>query len=307
MKYESVDIIKNAIKNNKLSHAYLFYGDKGVNLENQVFDSIKFIFSSLGKKIEAKNMNEINYFDLKIIEPDLEKKIITKDSVNLAIEKLLETSLEEKTPKILYIKNIEFGNKSSLNRLLKFIEEPTENLIIFITSNNFENVISTIKSRTQNIFVKRSNLSQKINQLSKIKSKYISLLANIYSEHKINEMNTSLFDETVNKIFDSFQKAAENKFFLKEELYKCWTKENNLFFLNILEFFFYQLMVDIDEKNPLFPNKDKIINEYKTKNINSFLIILKISKTKHCLEKYGNFNIQKINLLNEIEKGIIQK
>ena len=61
MKHKSLNVIKNALENNKLSHAYLYYGDNGVDVETLVFNSIKIILEYFGKKINANNFSELNY------------------------------------------------------------------------------------------------------------------------------------------------------------------------------------------------------------------------------------------------------
>ena len=47
------------------------------------------------------------------------------------------------------VKNAERFNGSSANTLLKFLEEPEDNIIGIFITNNKENVISTIRSRCQ--------------------------------------------------------------------------------------------------------------------------------------------------------------
>ena len=46
MKNYSINIIENAIKTNKLSHAYLFYGSVGTNVEKPVLNAIELILKN---------------------------------------------------------------------------------------------------------------------------------------------------------------------------------------------------------------------------------------------------------------------
>lgn len=305
MIYSSTKIIKNAIQNNCLSHAYLFYGDNGVDIEQDIFQSIKLIIESTGKKINAKNINEIKYFDFKIIEPNKEQKIITKESVDSIIDNLYETSLEKSKIKILYIKDIDQGNKFSLNRLLKFIEEPVENLIILISTNHLDKVIPTIKSRAQNVFIKRQNLDEKISLFKKNIDRNFALIANIIpNTETLKKMDVNLFNQTYDELIDILENAYKTPFLFKDKMFKLWTKNNNYYLISILQFFFYQLMIEIDLKNPLFEKKENLIFEYKKKNINSFKIQFMIDELKKTLNSHGNFNLQKINFLNKLEEEI---
>lgn len=302
MNYKVNKIIENSMKNNKLSHAYLFYGDKGVDVITPAFESIKFIIESTGKKVQGNKIQEINYYDLKIVEPN-EFGTITKESIDFAINQLFESSLEKNAIKILYIKDIDLGNKSSLNRMLKFVEEPVDNLVVFMNTNYFDNVISTIKSRSQNIYIKRENKEEKIKSLSIQVNKNVALLANIYSNvEQIKEINLDSFYKTYDEIIKVLEKGLNNKYILKEELSNIWTKQNSDFFLNIFQFFFYQTMTQISNEYPLFPNCDDLINKYKSKNINCFKIIKEIDKLKKNLRYHANFSLQKINFLNNLEE-----
>ncbi len=304
MNYQPLDIIKNAIKNNKLSHAYLFYGDNGVDIENTSQEAIKMIIESNGIKLNSSDLKQINYFDLQIVEPNNEN-LITKELVDSAINKLFESSLSPNAIKVLYIKNIDLGNKHSLNRLLKFIEEPTNNLVIVMNTNHFNNVISTIKSRSQNIYIRRESIKRKIDLMKDINKEHASIFANIYANvNQLKNIDTSDFDKTYNKIIDAFQNGLKNKFSFKEDINNIWNKNNSDFVLNIFQFFFYQLMTEIDSENPLFPNQDELIIEYKKKNIDCYKIQLIIEKTKQDLKRYANFNLQKSNFLIKIEQEL---
>lgn len=303
--YSPCNVIKNAINNNKLSHAYLFYGDNGVDVEKPTLESIKMIINSMGRKIENIDLENSNYFDLKFVKPNKENLII-KDEVDQAIQSLYESSLEQNAIKILYIKNIECGNKHSLNRLLKFIEEPTNNLVIFMNSNHFDEILPTIKSRSQNIYVRRENHEKKINEMKSVEPNLTSLVASIYANiDQLKNINLNLFRQTYSLVINAFEESIKNKFVFKEKIYSIWTKDNNDFILNILQFFFYQLMTKINDKHPLFPNKENLISKYKIKNINCFTIQILIEKTKRDINNYANFNLQKINFLNNLEKELI--
>lgn len=299
------NIIQNAIDHNKLSHAYLFYGDKGADIEKHILIAIKTIMKNYGFDTNFNNLKEANYIDLKIIEPtksDVDKQPqIKKEDVDQAIVSLLETSLVKNAKKILYIKDVNLGNKYSLNRLLKFVEEPTDNLIIFMSTNNFDNVISTIKSRTQNIFIKHESLKEKMESFKNVNPQHYAILANLFANiDQVKELNLKEFNNIYENIITTFKDGSKNKYLIKNRLNKIWTKQNSDLFLDIIQLFFYQVM--IDNNNLIFANEKELINFYKNKKINAFDLLILIDQAKKNIARYTIFNLQKINLLNYLEE-----
>lgn len=299
----SINIIKNAIKTNKLSHAYLFYGSVGTNVEKPILNAIELILKNKNKEIKISKIEDLNNcYDIQVINTN--NKEILKEQFDQKITKLFETSLEKDSIKILYIKNIDLGNKIFLNKLLKFIEEPVENLIILMNTNYLDKVLPTIKSRTQNIFIKK-NIKSKIDLVKNIENKNASLIANIFvDDQQINKDNLEIVNDLIEKVVLILEKSLKNIFVIKEELFQLWNKNNNDYILKIIQLFFYQINIKIDDENPLFTNKDKLIVEFKKKNIEFIKIQKLIEKTRNNIKNYANFNLQKINFLNELENEI---
>lgn len=299
----SINIIKNAIKTNKLSHAYLFYGSVGTNVEKPILNAIELILKNKNKEIKISKIEDLNNcYDIQVINTN--NKEILKEQFDQKITKLFETSLEKDSIKILYIKNIDLGNKIFLNKLLKFIEEPVENLIILMNTNYLDKVLPTIKSRTQNIFIKK-NIKSKIDLVKNIENKNASLIANIFvDDQQINKDNLEIVNDLIEKVVLILEKSLKNIFVIKEELFQLWNKNNNDYILKIIQLFFYQINIKIDDENPLFTNKDKLIIEFKKKNIEFIKIQKLIEKTRNNIKNYANFNLQKINFLNELENEI---
>lgn len=83
---------------------------------------------------------------LKIIEPD--GNFIKKEQI-MELKRSFSTYSQITDKKIYIIKNCEKMNKESANTMLKFIEEPTSDIIGFFITNSANNVIETIRSRCQ--------------------------------------------------------------------------------------------------------------------------------------------------------------
>ena len=133
---------------NSIRHAYL--------LETKNFQKILDIIYKilLSSNTEVDNLKEIigagNYPDLKIIEPD-GQWIKKEQIINLKDEFKSKSSFNNK--RIYVIKNAEHLNKSSANTILKFLEEPEENIIAIMVTENKSKVLETIVSRCQYIML----------------------------------------------------------------------------------------------------------------------------------------------------------
>ncbi len=137
---------------NKISHAYLLETN---NLEKCFDDLLKVIkqifcendYQENCQKCNICNLIEQNYLpSLKIIETD--SSSLKKEQI-LELKKAFSTKPVYTKENIYVIKEAEKLTDASANTMLKFLEEPEENIIGFFVTNNINNVISTIRSRCE--------------------------------------------------------------------------------------------------------------------------------------------------------------
>ncbi len=137
----------------KLAHAFLLETNDSDTCYHDVLEFIKKINCPLDYQQKCnEDCNICNLIDnnnlpsLITIEP--EGQFIKKDQILEMMDKFSTMPIFTKY-NIYIIKEAHRFNSSSANTLLKFLEEPEDNIIgIFITGNK-ENVISTIRSRCQ--------------------------------------------------------------------------------------------------------------------------------------------------------------
>ncbi|MGL5204771.1 MAG: AAA family ATPase [Metamycoplasmataceae bacterium] len=302
-KNTSLKVIENAKINNSFSHAYLFFGDLGVDVFNSAFEAIKIIICENDKCMKAETLSELNYPDLLFINS--ENNLITKESIISTIKEMSNSSLVMNKKKILLIKDIDLGNKYSLNSLLKYMEEPSENTHIIMTTNRIDFLLPTIKSRAQNIMVRRETIHEIMDELVKnnIEDKYIRLFANIFPNAKrAKEIDIKKFNNTYSEIMKSLELGIKNPEKMKINLYKLITKENILYAISILEYFYFQVLTVIEDKYPLFPNHNKLINDYKRNELDYSEIQVELNQLKKTFMNKGNFNLQKENFLIRLVK-----
>ncbi len=94
------------------------------------------------------------------------KAVISKKQLDQAIGKIYLKNFQFKK-KVLIIRDADKLTNTATNSLLKLIEEPSSNLIIFLLVNNEEDVLATIKSRCQKIvftFLSDEEISKRLDE-----------------------------------------------------------------------------------------------------------------------------------------------
>ena len=183
------DIIKNIIDQNKLSQVYLLSSSPNLDLNKYI---VYFI-----NKINNENfdsLKSIKFGELYFLVEGNKKNSIKKDELAEACKDVIESSLtSNKKYKILILKNIENSSISSLNAMLKFLEEPPKNTIILMTTNNKNKVLKTIKSRAFEIKITNKSIT-------KIDNKYLEFFCQISDNEEFlkqinQDENVKLFKE----------------------------------------------------------------------------------------------------------------
>ena len=143
----------NALKTNKLSHAYLLSGSVGMPLKE--------VALYLGKSLLCDNPNPLacneciicmrvdegNYADVMVFGDGNTK--IKKGDIEKITTNFDKTALEEKGIMIYVLHLVETMTAVAVNSLLKFLEEPGKNIYAFLTTENESKLLPTIISRTQ--------------------------------------------------------------------------------------------------------------------------------------------------------------
>lgn len=154
--------VDTIIKNHKLSHSYI------IELSNYdedlkcVFDFIKMILLDCSYEEMCQSSDNIVhlvdsgfYPDLFIIESD--GNYIKKNQLlNLQKDFSNKSLLDGK--RIYLIKNAEKLNPASANTILKFLEEPEDNIVAILLTDNRYHILDTILSRCQILSLNRKDV-----------------------------------------------------------------------------------------------------------------------------------------------------
>lgn len=125
------------INENKLSHAFLVETNNCDELVNDIYVLL------VNNRI-VLDTNIDNNLTVMVIRPD--NNLIEKDKI-LDLQKFIMTKSVINKYKVYFIINAEMMNTSSFNKLLKVLEEPSENTIAFLLTSNESAILETIKSR----------------------------------------------------------------------------------------------------------------------------------------------------------------
>ena len=149
------DMINNLVKLNKISHAYMIEIDDYENDFTYILDFVKLILALNDDSDIINLIDNGNYPDLKIIEPD--GNVIKKQQVIKLQEDFRNKSFLNN--KMIYIiKEAEKLNDSSANTILKFLEEPEDDIVAILVTSNRYKVIETILSRCQVLSLQDNSL-----------------------------------------------------------------------------------------------------------------------------------------------------
>lgn len=286
------NVLMNAILNNKLSHAYLFDSNGNPETMDIILSFVKMIVC-LNKSDEdtiniCKRVDNGNYLDIKIIESN---GIWIKKEQLLSLQEEFSKKAIEGEKKVYIIKSADKMNIQTANSLLKFLEEPVDDIIAILVVDNINLMLPTIISRCQVVKVNKNkynaNTLLNFNDLlvgigySKIviddKEEFILNVINFIVSLESCGIDTLIYTKKMwHNIFkdrDLSIIALELMINFYNDLIKYMSSIDNLFFKDYVEY-----IVDIVKNNDYVSVSDKIeildnaINSMK-KNLNINLII----------------------------------
>lgn len=180
----------------------MIYTNDFFSCKKDVNELIKSIF-----KVDNLNFVTSDYF---VIEISDKKNILKEDVDNL--KNFFQNTSYLNNYRIYLIEEAHKLNSTSANMILKFLEEPSDNIIAFFITNNLDAVISTIKSRCQiiNIFYENKDIIKKDNLLKKFlydNDKYFSIIKakKMFEKYDRGEL-ISIFNEYLNDCYKEIEK-----------------------------------------------------------------------------------------------------
>jgi DNA polymerase III subunit delta' len=145
-------ILQGSLKHDKLSHAYIFSGPVGTGRMQTAFTLAAAIYcqalqdDACGECLECRKVEHRNHPDLHLIEPE---------GSSIKIEQIRELQKEfayrakASGTKIYIINHADKMTVQAANSLLKFLEEPSSQVMAILVTENGHALLPTIQSRAQ--------------------------------------------------------------------------------------------------------------------------------------------------------------
>lgn len=156
--------LKNAIKNNRLSHAYMFCGPRGVGKTTMARVLARAV-NEVDTEVDGESLGRT----LNIVEMDAASNRKIEDVRSL--KEVIRVPPQNGKYKIFIIDEVHMLTKEAFNALLKTLEEPPPHAIFIFATTEPHKVLPTILSRVQRFDFKRIAVSEIVTRLSDIAAK----------------------------------------------------------------------------------------------------------------------------------------
>ncbi len=300
-------ILKNAVSQDKYSHAYLFE-------TNGFYDSFNFIFAFVKSAMCPKHYTHqaecASCDQCQVIDsgnfPEI--KIITPDGLWIKKEQLqeLQSEFTKKaligTKKIYIINGAEKLNKQAANSILKFLEEPEEGIMAILITDNIYQVLETIRSRCQIIKLKE------VHQTFSVENTLNKLNLLLFEENRESNDNLEKIEKAINLV-NYYEKNHLDTIIYMNKLWHDYIKNKD----DIIRAFDVMIMYYREILNSFLHRKIELFHDYQTdiafiksKNtLNSLCTKLNIlTEFKEKVKYNANVNLLMDKLIIELEGGI---
>ncbi len=184
-------MLTNSLAKQRVSHAYLFQGNRGTGkkaismvLAKSIFCRHKYGQEPCQQCKDCQRIESGNHPDVHWIIPDGQS--IKKEQILHLQKEFTYTGLES-NQKVYIIEDAEKMTANASNRLLKFLEEPSKQTTAMLLTSNSQAILQTIRSRCQIMALKPlnpANLQKQLQEegLSSSNARLISALTNNVTE-----------------------------------------------------------------------------------------------------------------------------
>lgn len=156
-----VSTLKNAIKQGRISHAYMFSGPRGVG-KTTVARVLARTINNIDETVDGESLSQT----LNVVEIDAASNNKVEDVHHL--REIVRVPPQSGKYKIFIVDEVHMLTKQAFNALLKTLEEPPPHAIFIFATTEPHKVLPTILSRVQRFDFKRISVDEIVVRLKKI-------------------------------------------------------------------------------------------------------------------------------------------
>ncbi len=156
------NILRNALLNNKMAHAYLFFGESSVGRKPMALELAKTLNckasipgDNCGQCLSCKKIDSGTHPDIYTVEPEKSSSSVRLGAIKIEALRELQKKLSylpyEGNCKVAIIDSAELMNPQAANSFLKILEEPPPNTLFVLIASNPHQLLPTLVSRCQAI------------------------------------------------------------------------------------------------------------------------------------------------------------
>lgn len=299
--------LKNEILNNKLAHAYIFAGSRGIGKTTTA--------RLFAKTLNCKNRkpNDIEPCgtcescvaidggsSMELIEIDAASNTGVDDVREL--RKLTRIPARAGSYKIFIIDEVHMLSKQAFNALLKTLEEPPERVIFILATTEINKILDTILSRCQIFKFKKATTEEIVADLKLICEKEeIDVSREVLL--RVAEKSTGGFRDAeglLGKILSSLNQKTINE----DDIFSIINKTNQDFVLSFVNNISSKnIKACFDIISEVIENQSNF-DDYVLDLIEIFRKILIFKYNPDCLESWKNLNEDVKNCIEKISKEI---
>nr|AGQ19086.1 DNA polymerase III, gamma/tau subunits [Candidatus Actinomarina minuta] len=213
---DAVKLIQQQVKNNNLSHAYLFSGPRGVGK------------TSLARII-ATTLGCDPVFDITEIDAASHNKVDDIRDLNDSINFIASSPGNKR---VFILDEVHMLSNAASNAFLKTLEEPPAHVIFILATTEPDRVLETIKSRTTHIAFKRISNEEIVETLTRIAKSEKIKIGDEVLKYISNQSEGSLRDAI--NLFEQTHNTFGDKANI-DDLYSILGKVSNADMFKIIE------------------------------------------------------------------------
>lgn len=283
------EVLRESIRNNQISHSYLFLGKNGIGKKLIAKEFAKAILCLDDEKYCGRCKSCVEFDG----ENNPDFSIISPEGSTLKIEQIrnIQKTIQEKPiiskNKVYIIDNANLMTKEAQNALLKTLEEPPEFVTIILIGENENDFLTTIKSRCMILhFNTISDEDMK---------KYLKTNYNV----DITQSMLDVFQGSIGQAIELKDKQENYK--IIENSFNNLGKENLIDFINKLDI----LYTAKDEIFDMLDYINIILLKKSKENVKYTKCIKIVENTKRRINQNANYDMSIDNMLFNIWEEVV--